>query len=111
MSVVEKDSLVHGMLEEELKRCRSMIISLEESLSGLPKGSIQFRQKKYRDKLYSYAYLKYRNGQKSMSKHIPQGKMKELREQLDARKKIENERGLYRARIKYLEKILKVGKR
>jgi hypothetical protein len=45
MKVVEKDKLVHGMLQEELARCRSMVTSLERKLSELPKGSLHVRQK------------------------------------------------------------------
>ena len=45
MKVVEKDKLVHGMLQEELARCRNMVSSLERKLSELPKGSLHVRQK------------------------------------------------------------------
>lgn len=110
MKVVEKDILVHGMLEEELDRCRSMVISMEESLSGLPRGTLQVRTKKYKDKAYSYHYLKYREGARSVSRHVPEDEVDALRGKLDARRRIENEISSYRARISYLEKILSVGK-
>ena len=110
MNVVEKDNLVHGMLNEEFERCKGMIISLKQSLYDIPKGSIQVRQKKYKDNVYSYHYLKYREGKNSLSLHIPKDNLKELIENLEYRKKIEKEIRLYKDRIKYLEKILKVGK-
>ena len=70
--MVEKDSHVHGMLNEELKRCRDMIISLRKELSNLPKGSLHAREKRYKGKKYVYHYLKYRQGGKSISRHVSQ---------------------------------------
>jgi hypothetical protein len=181
MKVVEKDKLVHGMLQEELARCRSMVSSLERKLSELPKGSLHIRQKSaspgrpqtirvykaaqvsgrslrpttvqekshvrpgsasaheghksispsLKDRgskevrkevgsasriheepgRYSYHYLKYRERGKSISKHIPKDQVEELLGRLEARKNYERELDTIRGRIRYLEKILRVGEK
>jgi len=105
MKVVEKDRHVHGMLSEELKRCRDMIISLGKELLNLPKGSLHMRKKDYKGKKYSYHYLKYRQGKKSISRHVPQKELEPLIQKLKARKRYEKELKSYVVRMKYLEKI------
>ena len=105
MKVVEKDSHVQGMLNEELKRCRDMVISLRKELSNLPKGTLHTRQKRYKGKKYLYHYLKYRQGGKSIGRHVSQKELQELIQKLQARKRYETEINSYMVRVKYLEKI------
>lgn len=105
MKVVEKDHHVHGMLSEEMKRCRDMIVSLEKELLNFPKGSLHIRKKGYKGKKYSYHYLKYRQGKKSISKHVPQKELETLIQKMKARKRYEKELKSYVVRMKYLEKI------
>ena len=110
MKVVENNNLVHQMLREELKRCINMSASLVKMLSGLPKGSLHVRYKRYKGKKYKYHYLKYREGGKSISKHISDRDLDKLSKQLDARKNYMKELVPYKERIKYLKKILSVKK-
>lgn len=111
MKVVEKDRVVGGMLRDELKRCQEVLDSLRKAISGLPKGSISKRKKNYRNKVYSYYYLKYRDGEKVISKHIPDSEIEEVKEKLSMRKKYEKEMQSYEKRIAYLNKILRSGER
>ena len=106
MKVVEKDKLVDGMLREELERCRGMVSSLEQEISRLPKGSLHVRKKQYKNKRYRYYYLKYREGGKSVSRHVPVPQLDALKKELDKQRDIGKEIKAYRDRIKYLEKIL-----
>jgi hypothetical protein len=111
MKVVEKDKVIGGMLRDELKRCREMLEGIEKSISGLPKGAISERKKRYKNKIYSYYYLKYRDGEKVISKHIPNKEVQGIFEKLAWRKKYEKEIQSYEKRIAYLNKILHAGKR
>lgn len=111
MKVVEKDKVIGGMLQDELKRCQEMLDGLEKSVSGLSKGAISERKKRYKNKVYSYYYLKYRDGEKVISKHIPNREVKEVAEKLAMRKKYEKEIESYEKRIAYLNKILRAGER
>lgn len=111
MKVVEKDRVIGGMLLDELKRCKEMLDGLEKSISGLPKGTISERKKHYKSKVYSYYYLKYRDGEKVISKHIPIGEVQAIVEKLEMRKKYEKEIDSYEKRVAYLNKILRAGER
>ncbi len=110
VKVVEKDSVISGLLQDELKRSQEMLGQIEKSASLLPKGSINKRKKRYKGKIYSYHYLKFRDGGKVISKHVPKEELKELLKKLDLRKKYEREIRSYRKKIAYLNKILKFGK-
>lgn len=111
MKVVEKDKVISGMLRDELERCQEMLDSLERSVSTLPKGAISERKKHYKNKVYSYYYLKYREGEKVISKHVPNREVQEILKKLALRKKTEREMRSYEKKIAYLNKILRAGKR
>jgi hypothetical protein len=111
MKVVEKDRVISGMLRDELKRCQEMLDSLEKSVSELPKGTISERKKCYKDKVYSYYYLKYREGEKVISKHVPNREVQQILKKLAMRRRYEKEIKSYGKKIAYLNKILHAGKR
>jgi len=110
MKVVEKDRVISGMLQDELKRCQEMLNSLKKSISELPKGVINERKKRYKDRVYSYFYLKYREGKKVINEHIPNNHVKDLLKKLEMRKKYEKEIQSYKSKIAYLNKIMSSGK-
>lgn len=111
MKVAEKDRVISGVLSDELKRCQEMLNSLEKSVSELPKGVINERKKRYKDKVYSYYSLKYRVGEKVVSKHISNKDVQEILKKLELRKKYEKEIQSYKKKIAYLNKILSAGKK
>ena len=111
MKVVERDDVVQGMLRDELKRCGDMVQSLSHAMASLPKGSLHVRKKWYKDREYRYYYLKYRDGQNAISKHIPKFKYGEVKKKLELRKKYDGEVRAYQRRIAYLEKIILAGNR
>lgn len=108
---MEKDRVVGGMLQDELKRCQEMLEGLRKAIPGLPKGAISERNKRYKNKIYSYYYLKYRDGEKVISKHIPDSEIQEVKKKLSMRKKYEREIQSYEKRIAYLNKILRADYR
>jgi hypothetical protein len=108
MKQVEKDRLVQGVLEDELRRSREMVKLLENEAADLPRGSLHLRRKKYKDRRYEYHYLKYWENGRSVSVHVPSAGLDRIREGLERRKAYEKEIREYRGRIRYLERILKV---
>jgi len=110
MKVVEKDKVISGMLRDELKRCQEMLVGLEKSVSELPKGVINERKKRYKDKVYSYYYLKYREREKVFNKHIVKKELQDILKKLELRKKYEKELQSYKRKIAYLNKIMSTGK-
>jgi hypothetical protein len=109
MSVVQKDKIVHGMLQDELERCEGLSASLGEAISQLPKGSLHIRKVPSGEKDLLYHYLKFRDGDKSVYKHVPKRQLKELSGRVEERRKLEGELRQIKARIKYLRKLLNTG--
>ena len=99
------------MIQDELKRCQEMLVSLEKSVSELPKGVINERKKRYKNKVYSYYYLKYREGKKVFNKHIVKKELQDILKKLKLRKKYDKEIKSYKNEIAYLNKITRAGKR
>lgn len=109
MSVVKKDKAVHGMLQDELERCKRLAESLEAAISELPKGSLHERRMRHKKKEFVYNYLKFREGSRSVYKHVPKGQAGELGKLVEERQKKDKDLRQLKARIKYLKKLLKAG--
>ncbi len=98
--------VVAGMLNDELARCREAIDALNSSLSGLPRGSLQSRIKRYGEKEYRYHYLKFRDGARVVNQHVPRDAVQELQDKLELRKRYVSEVLRYKKRISYINRIL-----
>jgi hypothetical protein len=109
MSVVQKDRVVHGMLQDELERCEGLSKSLDAAISHLPKGSLHVRKIPSGKKCLQYYYLKFRDGHKSVYKHVPKGLQPELSAGIEERRKLQGQLHQLNARIRYLRKLLKTG--
>jgi len=81
MKVVEKDIVVHGMLEDEYGRCRE-------------------------GKEYVYHYLVRRDGKEVINRHISEKELPELQKLIEEREKCRKEIRAYKKRMAYLEKLL-----
>lgn len=106
MNVVEKDVVVSGMLNDELKRCEEALGAIRKAFAKLPRGSLNIRAKLYKNKRYEYHYLKFRDGDRIVNQHVSGSDLKELKNKLSLRKKYEQEAKSYEKRIAYLKKIL-----
>lgn len=106
MKVVEKDRIVSGMLRDEYNRCQEMVNELESVASALPKGSLQQRKKCYKGSEYSYHFLKYRDGNQSLSKHVAEKDLESVKESVALRKKYDQQIKGFKSRMAYLKKIL-----
>ena len=108
MKVVEKDRVISGMLRDELKRCQEMFDGLMKLVSKLPKGVINKWKKQYKDRVYSYYHLKYRDGKKVINKHISKDEIQEISMKLEQRKKYKKEMQSYKKRIDYLNNLNRI---
>lgn len=111
MKVVEKDRVISGMLGDELNRCQEILHGLEKSLSELPKGVIRERKKRYKDKVYLYHCLKYRDGEKVINRHLASKDVPKVSKKLEEREKIEKEIRACKKRIPYLNKIMRMDEK
>lgn len=111
MKVAEKDIAVHGMLEDEYQRCSAVLSALQKKAEPYPKGSLNVRRKKYKDKEYSYHYLVLRDGLRVVNRHVSEEELPELCAQIELRDSCKKEIQAYKKRIAYLEKLLHIPKK
>lgn len=88
-----------------------MAAELERVVAQLPRGSLGLRKKRHGAYEYTYHCLKYREGEKVVSRHVATDDVEVLAKQLDERRRYDQEIRQLRKRISYLEKLLGVGAR
>ncbi len=76
--------LLNTVLQEK-QRIEHMLMRYTEALKNLPKGTIS--EKKAGNK--TYYYLKYRDGNKVVSKYIRKADIEQIRSSLEKRKHVE----------------------
>lgn len=111
MKVAEKDNVVHGMLEDEYRRSQEVVNALHAKAKNYPKGALNIRRKKVKDKEYVYHYLVRREGKKIVNLHIAEQDLPKLKKQIEEREKYRKEILAYKKRMVYLAKLLKKSKR
>jgi len=82
---VEKDIIVHGMLEDEYGRYREVIEALLAKAENYPKGALNVRRKQNKGKKYVYHYLVRRDGKKVINRHISEKELLELQKRIEER--------------------------
>jgi hypothetical protein len=110
MKVVEKDNVVHGMLEDEYRRSQEIVNVLNAKVKNCPKGALNIRRKKIKDKEYVYHYLVRRDGKKIVNMHVAEQHLPKLKKQIEEREKYLKEILAYKKRMLYLAKLLKKPK-
>jgi hypothetical protein len=108
MKVAEKDNVVHGMLEDEYKRSQDIVKVLRAKLENCPRGALNVRRKKIKDKEYVYHYLVWRDGKKIVNLHVAEKDLPRLKKQIEEREKYRKEILAYKKRMAYLAKLLKI---
>ena len=104
---MEKDIVVHGMLEDEYGRCREVIEALLAKAESYPRGALNIRRKHNSEKEYVYHYLVRRDGKKVVNRHISDKELPELQKLIEEREKCRKEIEVYKKRMAYLGKLLK----
>lgn len=91
------------IIEQELERNGRMVKEYESELLKLPKGKLTIKK----INAHSYYYLKYRDGDKIVTKYVGNENydLSDLKEKLDKRKHIEEMLKQLKAERKELEKI------
>ena len=107
MKVAEKDNVVHGMLEDEYRRSQEVLNVLNAKVKNCPRGALNVRRKKIKDKEYIYHYLVRRDGKKIVNLHVAEQNLPKLIKQIEEREKYRKEILAYKKRMVYLAKLLK----
>ena len=107
MKVAERDMVIHGMLEEECRRCREVLQALRTKAETLPRGALNVRRKQIKGNEYVYHYLVRREGKKVVNRHIAAKDLPALQKQIEERDKCRKEILIYKKRMVYLERLLR----
>lgn len=99
----KKDSIVRGILREELERSRQMEALYLKELESLPKGSIQIKVIRGRE----YHYRCFRDGGKVKSVFVPKDKVEKMSEGIRIRREIESSLKRLRKDCALARKVLK----
>lgn len=96
-------SIATQIIEKELERNGRMIKEYENELLELPKGKLTIKN----INSHSYYYLKYRTGEKVITKYVGKDNcdVSELNDRLDKRKHIEEMLKQLKSERKELEKL------
>ena len=90
---------------------RKLFKLLQAKLKNYPKGALNVRGKKIKDKKYFYHYLVRRDGEKIVNLHVAEQDLPKIKKQIEEREKCRKEILSYKKRILYLAKLLKKSKR
>lgn len=94
-----EDEAIKGMLRDEYNRCLELMEQVKQSMGSYPRGRLVVKKVKAKGRVYEYHHLQWREGEKVLSRHVPEKEIPELQ------KKIE-QREAYRSNCLKLEKRL-----
>lgn len=99
----EKESIIRGILREELDRSQRMEALYLKELESMPKGSLQVKVIRGRE----YLYRCFRDGKKVRSVFVPRDEAKKIGESIQRRREIESSLKRLRADRELARKVLR----
>ncbi|GFE62430.1 hypothetical protein [Geobacter sp. AOG2] len=109
MLAKKKDESVFGMLRSERDRCLLVMDKINRELDKLPKGSLGERKVRSHGKEYVYPCLRYRGKSGVVFEHLSPAKAKEIKPELEKRKRLQADLKANKKRIATLNAILHKG--
>ncbi len=99
----EKESIIRGILREELDRSQRMEALYIKELESMPKGSLQVKVIRGRE----YLYRCFRDGKKVKSVFVPRDEAMKIGESIQRRREIESSLKRLRADRELAKKALR----
>ena len=99
----EKESIIRGILREELDRSQRMEALYIKELESMPKGSLQVKVIRGRE----YLYRCFRDGKKVKSVLVPRDEAEKIGESIQRRREIESSLKRLRADRELAKKALR----
>lgn len=93
------DEVIKGMLRDEYNRCIELMEQVQLSIDTYPRGRLVVKKIKANGRVYEYHHLQWREGEKVLSRHVPEKDIPEIQEMVEKRE-------AYRANFLKLEKRL-----
>jgi hypothetical protein len=80
-----EDEGIKGMLRDEYNRCMELTEQVKQAMSNYPRGRLVVKKVKAKGHVYEYHHLQWRQGEKVLSRHIPEKEIPELKKKIEQR--------------------------
>jgi hypothetical protein len=80
-----EDEGIKGMLRDEYNRCLELMDQIKQVMSNYPQGRLVVKKVKSKGHVYEYHHLQWREGNKVLSRHVPEREVPELKKKIEQR--------------------------
>lgn len=101
-----EDEGIKGMLRDEYNRCLQLMEQIKQSISQYPRGQLIVKKVKVKGHVYKYHHLQWREGEKILSRHVPEKEIPELKEKIEQREAFRKNGRKLEKRLEYLAPLI-----
>ena len=101
-----EDEGIKGMLRDEYNRCQELLEQVKQSMSSYPLGRLVVKKVKAKGRVYEYHHLQWREGEKVLSRHIPEKEIPEIQKKIEQREAYRSNCIKFEKRLEYLAPLI-----
>lgn len=101
-----EDEGIKGMLQDEYNRCMELMEQVKQSMDSYPRGRLVIKKVKTKGRIYEYHHLQWRDGEKVLSRHIPEKEIPELLKKIELREAYRSNCLKLERRLEYLAPLI-----
>lgn len=101
-----EDEGIKGMLRDEFNRCLELMGQVKQSMDSYPRGQLVVKKVKAKGRVYEYHHLQWREGEKVLSRHVPEKEIPELQKNIEQREAYRSNCLKLEKRLEYLAPLI-----
>lgn len=101
-----EDEGIKGMLRDEYNRCLELMDQVQVAISSYPRGRLVVKKVKASGRVYEYHHLQWREGDKVLSRHVPEKEIPEIQKKIEQREAYRSNCLKLEKRLEYLAPLL-----
>jgi len=101
-----EDEGIKGMLRDEYNSCLELMEQVKQSMSNYPRGRLVVKKVKAKGRVYEYHHLQWREGEKVLSRHVPEKEIPELKKKIEQREAYRSNCIKLAKRLEYLAPLI-----
>ena len=101
-----EDEGIKGMLRDEFNRCLELMEQVKQSMDSYPRGRVVVKKVKAKGRIYEYHHLQWREGEKILSRHVPEKEVPELQKKIEQREAYRSNCLKLERRLEYLAPLI-----
>lgn len=94
------------MLRDEFNRCLELMEQVKQSMDSYPRGRVVVKKVKAKGRIYEYHHLQWREGEKVLSRHVPEKEVPELQKKIEQREAYRSNCLKLERRLEYLAPLI-----